>query len=336
MSKSGGGDPWAWLGLLKWSLSYSDGTRSSDDISPMSAEDRAFLEKVMAEGIIDENERMKFILQEATKAMDYYKSKASGDENISDPPISDDDLEDLLQELRDIVEQIDYARAFCSLQGLPFLLGCVEERAVPELIRNICTGIISTLCQNNPPVQKQLLELGVLKTLSDVFFSDDASSAMKAKLMQAISSVVRNDEVAENVFCELPQALALFTAGLHPQNSTQQLKSRTLFFFRAFITSDTAKSERVEQFSDIIRCVIDYYLEESTSPDLREMAIAFLEQLLEQNKAVAIIVKRRDELAALGVSRISAMRALTGEEREFAQEELERWEAFMVLLARAK
>ena len=187
MSKSGGGDPnpWAWLGLLKWSLSYSDGTRPSDDISPMSDEDRAFLEKVMAEGIIDENERMKFVLQEATKAMDYYKSKASGDENISDPPISDDDLEDLLQELRDIVEQIDYARAFCSLQGLPFLLGCVEERAVPELIRNICTGILSTLCQNNPPVQKQLLELGVLKTLSDVFFSNDTSSAMKAKLMQA-------------------------------------------------------------------------------------------------------------------------------------------------------
>ena len=300
----------------------------------MSDEDRAFLEKVMAEGIIDENERMKFVLQEATKAMEFYKSKALGGDNLSDPPISDDDLEDLLQELRDIVEQIDYARAFCSLQGLPFLLGCVEERAVPQSIRTICTGIISTLCQNNPPVQKQLLELGVLKTLSDVFFADDTTLAMKAKLMQGISSVVRNYEVAESVFTELPQALALFTAGLHPQNSNSQLKSRTLFFLRAFLTSDTSTSARIDQFADIIGCVIDYYLDESVSPDLREIAVAFLQQVLEQGKGVKILAQRKDSLAALGVSRISAMRALTGDEKEFAQEELANWEACMILLAR--
>jgi hsp70-interacting protein len=133
----------------------------------MSKEDRKFLETVMAEGIIDENERMKFVLQEATKAMDYYNSKALGDKEILDPPISDDDLEDLLQELRDIVEQIDYARAFCSLQGLPFLIGCIEERnGVPERTRMMCTGILSTVCQNNPPVQKQLLEVGAIKSLS--------------------------------------------------------------------------------------------------------------------------------------------------------------------------
>jgi len=60
-----------------------------------------------------------------------------------------------------------------------------------------------------------------------------------------------------------------------------------------------------------------------------------LETLLLQNKAVDIILTRKDTLAALGVSRISSMRSLTGEEKEFAQEELERWEAFMILLARA-
>lgn len=162
-----GADPWGWLGLLKWSLSYTDGTRSSGDISPMSKEDREFLEKVMSEGIIDENKRMKVILEDATKAMEYYRSKTMGEKEIGDPPISDDDLEDLLQELRDIVEQIDYARAFCSLQGLPFLIGCIEERkGVPEKIRMMCTGILSTVCQNNPPVQKQLLEAGAIKSLS--------------------------------------------------------------------------------------------------------------------------------------------------------------------------
>jgi hypothetical protein len=43
-------------------------------------------------------------------------------------------LKDLLQELRDIVEPIDYARAFLSLKGLPFLLGCIlETKAVLEI-----------------------------------------------------------------------------------------------------------------------------------------------------------------------------------------------------------
>jgi hsp70-interacting protein len=302
----------------------------------MSDEDRAFLEKVMAEGIIDENERMKFILQEATKAMDYYKAKHLGDEDVSDPPISDDDLGDLLQELRDIVEQIDYARAFCSLQGLPFLIGCIEERkAVPEPTRMMCTGILSTLCQNNPPVQKQLLEIGAIKSLSDLFFFEDTAMKMKARIMQAIGSIVRNHEIAESLFCNLPQSQSLFAEGLNPKSSSHQLKSRTLFFFRALITSDTSDKARVTIFENAILCIADYYLEESTSPDLREIAISFLQQLLEQKNGADIILNRRDELAALGVKRISQLRGLNGEEKEFAQYELESWEAFMLLLARA-
>lgn len=329
-------NPWAWLGLLKWSLSYSDGTRSSDGVSPMSPEDKAFLEKVMTEGIIDENERMKVILQEATKAMEYYKSKALGDADVSDPPIAEDDLEDLLQELRDIVEQIDYARAFCSLQGLPFLIGCIQEReAVPENIRMTCLGTISTLCQNNEPVQKLLLEIGAIKALSDLFFLEDTSMKMKAKIMQGIGSIVRSHEMAEAVFCSLPQAPSLFAEGLNPKSSSLQLQSRTLFFFRALITSDTADTARASRFENVVLCVADYYLEESISPDLREMAIAFLQQLLEQKKGVDIVLKRRDALAALGVKRISKLRTLTGEDKDFAQQELDSWEAFMLLLARA-
>jgi hypothetical protein len=158
--------------------------------------------------------------------------------------------------------------------------------------------------------------------------------AMKAKVMQAIGSIVRNDEVAESVFCNLPQASALLAEGLNKQSS-QQLKSRTLFFFRAFITSDTAEPTRVGVFENAILYVADHYLDQSAPPDLREMAIAFLDQLLEQQKGVGVVLKRKDTLAALGVNRISLLRSLTGEEREYVATELEYWESFMVLLARA-
>ena len=60
-NSSNSNNPWAWLGLLKWSLSYADGTTPSDNVE-ISAEDKAFLEAVMAEGVVDENDRMKTIL----------------------------------------------------------------------------------------------------------------------------------------------------------------------------------------------------------------------------------------------------------------------------------
>ena len=44
--------PFHWLGLLKWSLAYSDGTEPAGDVEPMSKEDIDFLEKVMKEGIM--------------------------------------------------------------------------------------------------------------------------------------------------------------------------------------------------------------------------------------------------------------------------------------------
>jgi len=76
-SSAGGGEKWAWLGLLKWTLAHQDGTVPSEE-SPtmMSDEDKAFLEKVMAEGIIDECDRMKFILQQFSNAMEYYKNRS--------------------------------------------------------------------------------------------------------------------------------------------------------------------------------------------------------------------------------------------------------------------
>ena len=333
-----GNNPWAWSGLLRWSLNYVDGTVDRPDATPMSAEDKAFLEKVMKDGIVDEGERMKFILKEATNAMEYYRARAAENENIGDPPITDEALEDLLVELRDIVEQIDFARAFCSLQGLPFLLGCIQQPEIPASIRHVCLGLLSTLGQNNPPVQQQLLELGALKILSDLFFDEATSTATKAKVMQSMSSLICNHEVCETVFTQLPQSPELFLAGLDPASASTSLRSKSLFFLRALVTSDLATSSRIRTFQKPILLVADgdSYLGEAASSELRELAIAFLERLLEDRKGGArLLLTRKNALAALGVQRISALRSLTGEDREFAQVELEHWENVMTLLSRA-
>jgi len=371
-NSSGGGEQWAWLGLLKWTLAHQDGTRpSSESPTMMSDEDKAFLEKVMAEGIIDEGERMKFILQEFSKAMEHYKftslqqaETATTEEKEEQPvaPVDEDDLEDLLQELRDIVEQVDYARGFVNLKGCSYLLGAISATTtssssvpvVPSSIRNMCLGILATLAQNNPPVQKELLELGAIKTLSDIFLLETSSTPLstKTKIMQAMSAIVRCYDLTEAVFEQLPQAPSLLAHGLScdPAVANSSLRIKTLFFLRAFLTSDNGTPARANKFRQAIALIADpdspyLNVEPNSNGDsaadfsaiqLRESAIAFLQQLLERRLAVTLLLQRKQQLASLGIKRIQQLRAATGEEAEFTRVELQHWEAFLILLSRAE
>jgi hsp70-interacting protein len=347
-SKSGGGDPWAWLGLLKWTLAYQDGTKPSDEtIKPMSKEDKEFLEKVMREGIIDENERMKFILEQFSKTMEYYKNYVAADEGREnaddvddDEPPSTDAMEDLLQELRDIVEQVDYARAFVSLKGPTYLLGAITASSgIPESICNMCLLILATLSQNNPPVQKEMLELGAIKTLSEMFLQEECSLSTKTAIIQAISAIVRNYDLTEGVFEHLPQAPVLLVKGLDPDPvmTNETLRKKTLFFLRAFLTSDNSSSIRVNKFADAVAMVADGpYLADGSNAQIREISISLLNQLLELQFGIKLLLSRKELLVTLGVERISLLRKLMGDEAEMASSELVQWEAFLVALPRAK
>jgi len=340
-SESGGTNPWAWLGLMKWTLEYTDGTQpSSPDQVPMSAEDRAFLEKVMKEGIIDENERMKTILKDVTAQMESWRTREEFTQEEAD------NVEDLLQELRDIVEQIDYARAFQAMSGLSFLLGCIQRGdSLPRTTRLMCLGLLATLCQHNPPVQKELLDMGSIRILSDLFFAtppeEDPDGQMRAKTIQAMSANVRSHALAESVFSEVKQAPQLLAQGL-AQEAPTVLRKRTLFFLQALVTSDAATKERVRLFAAPIVNAIDQNLvfldyEKATSGDLElvEMTLAMVEQILEQKKSVNVVLTRRDPVVAVAVKRVAAIRELTGDDREFATVELGLWESTLRLLARA-
>ena len=157
---------------------------------------------------------------------------------------------------------------------------------------------------------------------------------MKAKVMQAISSIVRNHELAEQVFCKIDQAQALFAEGLN-KSSSQQLQSRTLFFLRALLTSDGGDKKRAELFEPAISFVAEKYIGDSTPPDLRELAVELLEQIWVQGRAPATLVARKQALIEFGQRRISALQSLEGEEKDFAAIELEKWVSFMVALRRS-
>lgn len=329
--------PWAWLGLLKWSLSYSDGTKDEPP-APMSPEDRAFLEKVMKEGIIDEGERMKTILEKVTVQMEEWKNTEGNSSQEEE-----DTVHDLLEELRDIVEQIDYARAFMAMSGLPFLIGCACQReSIPRTVRQLALGIIATMCQNNPPVQQQLLELGALKDLTELFVAEeetDASGSMRAKIVQAISATVRSHEMAESVFCQLEQASELFERALGSGSPLPPvtLTKRILFFLRALLTSDVSTQARVRQFQRFTCWTMDRLLladeASDVSIELSEMALDLIQELLRQKKSVNAILTRREALVAKGVARVAKLRE---QKDDTTAIELDLWESVLQLLARAE
>lgn len=375
-SETEGKSPFAWLGLLKWSLAFSDGTTPSD-VQPMDEEKRAFLEKVMSEGIIDEGERMKSILKDLTEGLEIMLGtnvtadgggggESKHEEKLKD--LEEDDMLELLQELRDIVEQIDYARAFMAMGGIPFLLGCATyqaaesspERTIPKAIRKGALGVLSTMCQNNPPVQMSLLEYGHMPQLIQLFFDytpgndcgHDGDDSIREKVVQALSASIRGHSMAEHIFCQNEQGKVMLQLGLGMQQKapkpSAQLRKRSLFLLRALLTSDDATNERHKQFQDVISFICTHELNEEWEDDaeIREMSLSMLSQLLihkpaqskqpsGQEKVSKTILQHKNYIGGLGVNRIQAIRNLKegSEEREYATLELEEWERLMVALA---
>ena len=382
MSSGGNGDnQGAWLGLLKWSLAYTDGTRPSSETMQMSEEDKKFLEMVMKEGIIDEGERMKTILNDLTGALDrMVKDAATTEESKEDleeeeektdmPELTEDDMVELLEELRDIVEQIDYAKAFSALGGVPFLVGCASERGiVPKAVRSSCIAVLATLTQNNPHVQDIVLKSGALQTLADLFFAEtpngeevvgtssagsgtmdepDVDGKLRSKIVQAMSCSVRGHSEGERAFCASEGGRQVIECGLGLLSESEDgeensmpapppaLRRRTLFFLQALITSDEATKERIELFNPCIQHVCTDMLSVETEPDaeVRETGLGMLQRMIEQNNNVDVVAACKNAIVGAGIKRVSDIRKMEGEDKDFASYELELWEALIVQLAR--
>ena len=362
-------------------LAYTDGTRPSSETMQMSEEDKKFLEMVMKEGIIDEGERMKTILGDLTGALDrMIKEAATSEESKEDkeeektdmPELTEDDMVDLLEELRDIVEQIDYAKAFSALGGVPFLVGCASERGVvPKAVRSSCIAVLATLTQNNPHVQDIVLKSGALQSLADLFFAEtpngeeivgessagritmdepDVDGKLRSRIVQAMSCSVRGHAEGERAFCASEGGRQVIECGLGLLSGSDDdkgnsdsmpapppaLRRRTLFFLQALITADEATKERIELFNPCIQhvCTDMLSVETETDAEVRETGLGMLQRMIEQNNNVIMIAACKNAIVGVGIKRVSEIRKMEGEDKDFASYELELWEALIMQLAR--
>lgn len=358
-----------WLGLLKWSLAYQDGTRPSEEsLQPMSEEKRKFLEAVMKDGIIDEGKRMRAILAEVTLAFEpilNQRSKEVETNSILEPPTleRENEMLELLLELQDIVEQIDYARDFMKIGGIPFLLGCASDhKVVPISIRTRCLGILATMAQNNPPVQDKLLvDENGLSILGRLFFENsqsmenDADGKLRVKVLHALSCAIRGHDVGEESFCQSAHlrsildlglgAVAMVPAGdqvtedeLTRRVPPSALRKKSLFLLRALVTSDTSSRERVRAFSTAIKKVVDTVVTTNVDDvELVETSVGLLVSVLRQKKSVNTILDERNDLVGKGITRVAELRKIPeGEDKEYAKTELDLWESLIVELSRCE
>lgn len=364
-------DNGVWLGLLKWSLAHTDGTVPSEEsLQPMSEEKRKFLEAVMKDGIIDEGKRMRAILAELTLILEplFTNNNSSNDPEAlskSKQKLNLDEISELMLELQDIVEQIDFARDFMNMGGIPFLLGCANERKlIPPSIRGDALSILATMAQNNPPVQEKLLvaESG-LSILGRLFFEEsqtqefDSEGILRSRILRAISCAIRGHVVGEESFCRNPNLRSILDLGLGavamvPTNSSasitdEELTARTsplalqkksLFLLRALLTSDTSTRQRVRDFSTSLKKVIENVLSQvKEDDDLIETSLATLLSLLRQKKSVNTILDEKNNLVAKGVSRVAEIRRMPdGDDKEYAKTESDLWESIIVELARCE
>ncbi|XP_028098233.1 nucleotide exchange factor SIL1 isoform X2 [Camellia sinensis] len=193
-----------------------------------------------------------------------------------------------LQELLILVEQIDNANDLHKLGGLSVIIRELNNPD-PE-IRTTSAWILGKACQNNPVVQKQVLELGGLAKLMNMVKSSFLEEARKA--LYAVSALIRNNLDGQQLFYAETGDLMLQDI---LRNSSIDIrlrrKSVSLVADLAECRLQTRNIAELPFFSNrfFLRSVVD--LTASTDLDLQEKALVAIKNLLQLKTTEALVFK---------------------------------------------
>mmetsp|Transcript_37387 Transcript_37387/g.38070 ORF Transcript_37387/g.38070 Transcript_37387/m.38070 type:complete len:396 (-) Transcript_37387:123-1310(-) len=239
-----------WLNILKWSLGQSAGT-SNTSSNNITEEDKAWLKTAMKELVKDEGSRLLDITKELISLADDTTMSNNDDEHT----------ESILEELRDIVEQIDLAQTFVKYGGTKCLIHILKRNTWNNQCRALAASIIGTVSQNNIIVQDELFKKGDIEELYTAFV-DIEDPIIRNKVLFAISCVIRNHAVSEEIFITshvnqiIPLALC---------SDFLPLRRRALFLSSALLHSDTLSDTARHS---LINILIPSYINLLSSDDM--------------------------------------------------------------------
>lgn len=136
-----------WQGLLKFTLKHADGTKSSN-FTPMSEEDKKWLEEAMQHYCNSEIKRIQNILNELA---DFTTMK-------------EETLIALLEELQELLDSLDKGSTLYKMEGHITILKIIFYCKL-ESCRELALQIYSAANQNDAPIQNQSIETGALEII---------------------------------------------------------------------------------------------------------------------------------------------------------------------------
>ena len=232
-----------WPGLLKWSLQFQDETRSSDNIKPMSEEDKKWLAEALESYSFDDIKRIKQILSELRegesklRSEEEEKGEEKQDEGIKEGNLEEESKESkvsvsdgskrvlLLEELLDITEQTANSSDFIKLGGLNVILNEMFNCKIAE-VRLLAGQIFSSLVQNNPEAQECGFNNGA-NQIADLF-ALETLIPNKEQALSSLSSFLRGQNVpAKNEFLNNKGLQFVFNI-LENEECTIRMKNKCL------------------------------------------------------------------------------------------------------------
>ncbi|KAG6430661.1 hypothetical protein SASPL_108733 [Salvia splendens] len=285
-----------WEGLLKWSLSHSDGTNTSRNLSE---EDRRWFMEAMQGQTIDVIKRMKDI----TLVM------KTPEQVLESQGVTPQDVEDMLDELQEHVESIDNANDLHSIGGLAPLLDYLRN-SHPN-IRAKAADVVSTVVQNNPRSQQLVMEANGMEPLLTNFTSDP-DVTVRTKALGAISSLIRHNKSGIAAF-RLANGYAALRDALGSESVRFQRKALNLIHYLLSenhsdigviselgfprIMMHLASSEDSDVREAALRSLLDLAREREEKPDTSSEDDDKLKQIL-QDRVKGISEMSLDDLGA--------------------------------------
>ncbi|MQM15805.1 hypothetical protein Taro_048753 [Colocasia esculenta] len=283
-----------WDGLLKWSLSHSDGTRPASNLSE---EDRKWFMEAMQAQTVDVMKRMKEITLVMQTPEDVLQAHGVN----------------MLEELQDHVESIDMANDLHSIGGLVPLLGYLKNSNAG--IRAKAADVVTTVVQNNPKSQQLVMDVNGLEYLLSNFTSDP-DVTVRTKALGAISSLIRHNKPGIAAF-KLGNGYAALRDALASDNVRFQRK--TLNLLQYLLHENNSDCSVVTELG-FPRAMV--HLASSDDSDVREAALrGLLELSLDETSGNNAVLAEDDKLKQILQSRIQGISTMNAEDLGAAREE---------------
>ncbi|KAK8710986.1 hypothetical protein V6N13_146293 [Hibiscus sabdariffa] len=174
-------------GMLQWAIGHSDPAKLKEKARDVNRLSPSELRQRQLE--------IKELMEELKMPSDAQLMQIALDD-LSNSSLALEDRHRALEELLILVEPIDNANDMCKLGGFGVIIRELDHS--DSDVRKFSAWILGKASQNNPYVQKQVLELGGLATLMKMVNSSSADEATKA--FYAVSALIRNNAVGQQLF----------------------------------------------------------------------------------------------------------------------------------------